>query len=835
MRISYIKLLRVLLVLLIVVVSIAVMINYLQTRRHRGSVVKPVARILGPESLRSIENIERMATENGINKYRVRAKRVLETRQGIELLEGIEANDFNPDGSERNHISSQKAEYDLQRKQVFFFGDVQLRLGKDVELRTQSIHYDLNTRTGYSEDPLRLTAPQAGGTATGIRYDDANREIELLNNLSFTVHRPVSGPGGSGKFEDYQITAQRGSYSEGEQLVLLKGAARLTSASGSLAGDSIDARFSADKRHITSLICQGNAIYRSTDPSEARTLRGQRIEFGIGSDARALESIHVQEQASFSLKSSAGEQALYGSDIFLQLDPIQGRPRLIRSQQGVLFEYVHEGQKTTVAGDWLEAMFTPAGDTLESMHVRGHASMKIAGGSAAPDELQADDIRTSFRNLEGRSVPLALQADGTVQWKSPGHGAGGGRASEPGRTLTASSLTMRYSETGDSLASGTATGSVNLSVLADPAVKSVQIQRLSCDKVAFNFYLGNNRIRDLTGDGNVQIFYHKPAEANEQARAQDFQTSSAIIRARFRESDGNAEAITQSGGFVYQDGVNTATSGTCDFTAATEKMVLTDHPTIANQDSSTTGEVIEYDRKQQVLTVRGRVRSVLRSSAAGNEGLLTASSGTSAPSIVTADEMRYETDASQARYSGNVHLLSAASQLRARSLALLNNGERIESEGDVTHLILGAGKASQQRPGTESRLPASKSGNKPRGDDPVSIHSARLQYSRSTNSIHYAGNVYLESSSTRLWADGVDAFLDAEGKRIVRAAALGNLRITQPGREVKGTEGEYYPDEGKFVVTGNLAELHDNAKGTTTLARRLTFFTSGDRILFENR
>ncbi len=834
MRVLYIKLLRGLLIVLIAIVSVAVLVNYFQTNRRRGSAVKPVAQILGPESLRSIENIERMATEDGVNKYRVRAKKVLETRQGTELLEGIEANDFNADGSERNHISSQKAEYDIQRKKVFFFGDVRLRLGKDIELRTESIHYDLNTQTGYSEDPVRLESPQAAGTAKGIRYDDAHRNIELLRDLSFTVHRPVRGPDGSVKNEDYQVKARSGSYSESELLVTLKGAARLSSASASLAGENIVARFSADKRHITDLNCQGDATYESTDATETRALRGQRIDFGIDSVSAALDRIHVQGGGNFALKSAAGDQVLNGSDILLQLDPVQGKPRLMHSEQGVRFEMSREGQKTEVTGDWLEAAFAQAGGALQSMHVRGHAGMKIGTRDGAPDALKADDIRTSFRDLAGRSVPRELQAQGAVHWQSAGQSGGASHPAEPGRALTASALTMVYSETGDSLASGTATGSVNLAVLPDPAVKSPQIQTLSCDKVTFDFYPGANRIRDLAGDGHVQIVYHKPAESASQGRAEDSRTSSSSIRARFREDDGSAESVTQSGAFVYQDGTYTAKAETCDFTASTGKMILTGHPSMNGPDSSTTGRVIDYDRQQKVLAVLGSVRSVLRSSGAGNEGLLTASSGASSPSIVTADAMHYQTEQSRARYDGNVHLLSAASQLRSNSLVILNNGENIESEGEVTHIILGSGNQSPRASGRESRSPASKPAERSLNPDQVAIHCRRLTYARSTNTIHYEGSVYLESTDTKLWADTMDALLDAAGKNIEHAKAVGSLRITQPGREAKGNEGEYFPDQGKFVVTGNLAELRDSAKGTT-LARRLTFFTSGDRILFENR
>ena len=62
---------------------------------------------------------------------------------------------------------------------------------------------------------------------------------------------------------------------------------------------------------------------------------------------------------------------------------------------------------------------------------------------------------------------------------------------------------------------------------------------------------------------------------------------------------------------------------------------------------------------------------------------------------------------------------------------------------------------------------------------------------------------------------------------------VGLYSATQSGREVKGEMADYFPRPGKFVVTGNPARISDPGKGKSA-ARRLTFFTTDDRILLEN-
>ena len=78
---------------------------------QRAHLVKKVAQILSPEMLRSFEGFEYSSTPNGVLRFRIKARH-LGDKRGQELHEGIEAYDFNPDGSIRNAIHSEKAVFD---------------------------------------------------------------------------------------------------------------------------------------------------------------------------------------------------------------------------------------------------------------------------------------------------------------------------------------------------------------------------------------------------------------------------------------------------------------------------------------------------------------------------------------------------------------------------------------------------------------------------------------------------------------------------------------------------------------------------------------------------
>jgi LPS export ABC transporter protein LptC len=799
------------------------MLNYFQSRRRRRELAKPAAQILTPDLLRSAETLEYNEWERGALKFRVRAKKLVETKQGKKLLQGIEANDFNPDGSMHNTITSHQGVYDMDRKQMLFTGDVRLYLERNVEVHTESLSYDIGSQNGTSDDRMQFFSPRANGTGKGVRYDNAKRGLELLQDLSFVVQRPARNPDGSARIEEYRLTAQRGVYSEQENLIRLLEAARVVSATGTLAGDRIDAFFAPDKKHLTNLSSLGNAVYESTDQGEVRTIRGDQLDFVIGEESQVLESIHSLGQAGFALKSPSGDQNLSSDEFLLTLDPVTSLPLMIQSQRKVHFEFAHQTQKTEVGGEWLEAVFVPGGNTLERMLVREHATMKLANDARAPDELQGENIRISFQSLEGRSVPKELQAEKSVQWKSPGQ-----NASEPGRSLTASSLTMRYNKTGDALESGIASGGVILTALPKPGSSNTQLRKLQCDRTDFAFYPANNRLRKLTGEGNVKVFY-SGVQAGTKGQADEFQTSSSSIQASFREVDGSVDALTQTGDFAYRDSTKTASSGSCEFSAATGKLVLRDHPSINESDYSASGEIIEFDRKSQMLSIRKNVRAILKPSSGNATGFMTASTDASSPAVITSDEMNYWKEQDKSIYRGNVFLLSAESQLQAQTLMTLNRGERIEAEGNVRHRMSKFGDATRPKPAQETPFRTAKKDDKAKVSGPVLICSAQLQYSRAANTIHYERDVSLDSADAKMWADMMDVFLDASGKKVERTKSKGNLKITQPGREVRGQEGDYIPADGKFIVIGNPARLIDKAKGDSS-ARQLTFYTADDRI-----
>jgi len=813
----------------IAVLISAVAWNYVATWRQRARIVGQAARILSPEMIRSAEGIEYSENERGVPRFKIKARKLLETRAGLSHLEGIEAFDFNPDGSTRNHIRSQRAEYDRDHKQASFSGDVRIGMTGEVELRTGALRYDLGAGVGTSDDVVAMTSPQARGSARGVRYDHGQDTLEFHSQIDFVLDRHVKKPDGSTAIEKVRARAEHGFYARRDAVLRFHGSARLESDTSALQGGEVEAGFSEDGKHVTSLRCRDHASYRSNQNDGSQDLSGDEIRFRMNAASGAPERIEIAGNALFSSTSAEAQERLRARTIRVDLDGEHGVPSRIESESGVEFVRRRGPDESVVTGQKLEATFAGGTSRLQRLDVSGRARM-VSRGAEGPkaadgDELEGESIRLEFRALEGKSAPARLEADGGVKWKTAGRKPKPEARAEGARELQASSLRMVYSAAGEFLESGSASGRVVLTGIPVGGSEPAQVRRLETERARFLFYPGDNRLRDFDAEGGVTLYYERPPDPEAGRGVQQSRARSDFLKAHARESDGALDSVSQWGHFTYEEEGRSVRAGRSDYRADTEVMVLEAKPEISDSTGSTSGERMEYDRKREILTVQRRVRSVLRPREGGRGTLFTPSEGdtTSAPSVVTADTMQHWTAQGRSRYAGAVRLLSESGQLEAKELEIFDSGDRVEASGDLVHRILRV-----EQPAAAAVPPAERN-KKP---SQVTIRAPRLRYLRGENAAHYSGGSVLTSDEAVLRCESLDVVLDADGKRVERAAARGGVDVRQQGREARGEMADYYLLPGKFVVTGNLAQIVDPQRGKSS-ARRLTFFTTDDKILLE--
>jgi LPS export ABC transporter protein LptC len=834
-HISLIKHLRGFLIGIIVLVILLVGTNYLHTWYRRAHAIKQTMQILSSEMARSAETIEYSEHENGVARFRIRAQKLMETRQGKNFLEGIEAEDFNPDGSIRNRISSRKAEYDKEGKVAEFIGDVRVQMGEEASLSAGNLRYDLRTNTGFIKDRLQFNSKQMRGTAGGGNYDDAQKTLSLTSNVDFNVVSNEAGATNSMGFEEIHITSKNAYFSRSAHVFSFQSDAYVDAGSATLAADKIDVILTDDEKYLKSLRCLGNAAYQAKGAAEQRTLKGEEMVFLVNQSSRALEKIDVRGQASFSSSAEGREQELRGAEIHLELDPEKGLPLLVQSTTGVRFSSKRGSDESVVTANRLEATFISGSGLLDRIHVWESAKMSNrSAGDVESESLMADEIQISFREMNARTGIQQLEAKGNVRWNSNAAANGDAAAARQTQSLSAGSLKMNYAAAADFVESGVASGNVTITGIPAAGGGNSQVKRLEADTVQFRFLSHANRLRNFEGDGHVRVTFNYSAAPGSENSAQDFSTSSAHMRADFQESDGAMQSVSQWGDFVYHESSRKASAGRSDYDALKQVLVLREKPKIEDSSSSTTAEVMELDRQSKTLYAHRLVRSVLQAKE-GMPGAHAQKSASSASATVcTAEELQYWMETSRAKYSGNVQMLSESSQLQAQVLEIFGGGERIVAEGGIRHIMPQYVAAKSADLAKLTAANGARSPENSSAEGVISIASSQLQYARSKSSLIYSGKVVLKGADFDMSSESLEVAFDSAGKQIERATAVEKVIIHQSGREARGDTADYFLNPKKFVVSGNNAEIIDPQRGKS-VARRLTFFASDDRILLENR
>src|SRR2546426_487622 len=283
MQPSSVRLLRRALVALIVVLVAAVAWNYLETWRRRARLVSQAARILSPEMIRSAEGIEYSENERGVARFKIHARRLVETRAGVSHLEGIEAFDFNPDGSTRNQIRSLRADYDRDHKKAFFAGDVRIAMTGEVEIRTEALVYDLESETA------RLAGDEAEAD-----FSADGRHVTALRCRGHALYRSTGADGSQSLAGDeirFAVTPATGA----PERIEVSGHAAFAGSSGGaterLRAARIRPDLDPDKGQPSRIESQSGVEFSRVRGADETVVTGENLEAGFAAGTSRLEAL----------------------------------------------------------------------------------------------------------------------------------------------------------------------------------------------------------------------------------------------------------------------------------------------------------------------------------------------------------------------------------------------------------------------------------------------------------------------------------------------------------------------------------------------------------------
>jgi len=212
---------------------------------------------------------------------RLRAGRMLGMEGGSRVLSNfiIEFHpepEAHPDRMAR--IRSDAGKFDTARQEVALQGNVRIRMASGEELATESLLYNLKTRSVQTEGPVRFRLEGTSGTAVGMTAHLATEEVTLHHDVRLAGEKGADG-------EEMVITAGQLNYDGLRGRSDLLGGVSLSGAWGSFTGSHLVFQESGDGS-VASSSEPGELILVGGDPEDAFSLTAGAWHFEFDSNRR---------------------------------------------------------------------------------------------------------------------------------------------------------------------------------------------------------------------------------------------------------------------------------------------------------------------------------------------------------------------------------------------------------------------------------------------------------------------------------------------------------------------------------------------------------------------
>lgn len=150
-------------------------------------------------------------------------------------------------------------------------------------------------------------------------------------------------------------------------------------------------------------------------------------------------------------------------------------------------------------------------------------------------------------------------------------------------------------------------------------------------------------------------------------------------------------------------------------------------------------------------------------------------------------------------YRPNAKVASKPEKVRKKPVKKLSGSSAIES---ATPVLEGVGAVAEESSSVASPKPRSQA-QVGRADDPLEIVSDWTEADRQKGTITFGGKVVAKQKDMVLYADRVINYFDLDTQKLIKAIAVGSVKLNQADKFVTCEKAELVQAERKITLTGN--------------------------------
>ncbi len=728
--------------------------------------------------------------------------------EGKQYLSGVTLDIQDKDGKEYNHVTSAKAEADLDAGMLYSDGEVQITMkvpldqplppsGKLMAIKSSGVHVEIKTGKASTDRLATFQFDRGEGRAVGANYDPSTGQLDLRSQVEM-IWRGTNPKSVPMKIEGGQV-----SYNEKESKVLLSPWSRLTRDAMTLnAGPALVTLDHGQIKKVDTQQAHG------TDQRPQRNLEYAANYLTIDfNDDNQIQKITGVEQAKLVSTADTAITTMTADRVQLDFD-------------------------TSTADSILTTALAIGHSNVESKPVT-----KPGADPADTRILKSDVILTKMRDGGQEIASVETQSPGALEFVPNG-------PDKPHRWMNGERISIAYGPKNQIQSFRSNSVTTKTVKPKPPDAKETPAPEFTWSKDLYATFLPNASQLDKLEQNNDFRWEagDRKARADHAFLDQPNNRIDLTGKAHISDSKGSADADKilmdqKSGDFTAEGNVSS--------THLPDKKD-TDDPTDKSADKNADknkdkGKGTSSGKASGKPTDKGSNKSTAKSTdkAAKDKDPDKQDSGggmlaEDEPLHARAKKMISTDNNYQVRYEGNAVLWQGANRLEGDVVEIDRYNGLLKAHGHVVSQLLDKAKDEDDSTEKDPKKPATT----PAPRVFTIVRAPELSYDDNKRIAEYTGGAILQRSNMDVKAKEIRAFLrnDSNDSSLDHAIAEGQVRIHSPSpgriRDGESEHVEYFVDEDKVVLSEGRPKFVDSLRGTTE-GEKLTWFSKDDRLLVD--
>jgi lipopolysaccharide export system protein LptA len=712
-----------------------------------------------PENVASaVEGFSLLQSEQGQARFEIKAKINLGYKDKKNLLESVTVKVFGKDGSRHDTITSDHCEYDEEKEEIVFSGNVVVNLGHGsrvpepakvtptpndtlTTIQMEKITYLKASGKAQSDDLVRFARGNMRGTGRGLTYDTNQESVRLQSEVQIVV-QPVDP-----QKPPVELRCDSLDYVKASGKIDMRSNVSLHEGSRSLDAQQLIAWLRETDSSVSRVDALGRVRTVSRDPSSLLEVDAEQVTYFFDATGRWLDKVLARRNVRM-----------------WSLDPAERRE---------------------LVAEEVDIVLKPLTNLMSTLHARENVTLVMA------------DRKTREMLRQDNPFPNFARDPRFDKESAPGD-----------KRVKAPEMMVTFRDDGKQISQVQTT---RQSLLEEFPLRP---ERDKTNLTASTFHLffapDSDRIEKFTADDRVRVDVIAPAPPVKTS-------TSDHLEAFFDANTRQLSQLRQFGNFQYNEADREARAGEARYFAETRRTVLTDSPVVRDASSRTSADVFEFEPAQNLVKARGNVRSAFESrDNDAQPGMFQSEK----PVYASADFLDVQTRSGIATYRQKAKLWQEDQVIRASTLVLHRNEKRLVAETQVVSLFYldqeSAEKKKERKPATVqaerlvyedalqkatySRNVRMQSATGRLNSDQLEVFLKEDNNRKSVERMLATGKVKIEQPGKLATSESAE-FFQSE-KKVLLTGGMPRVLDSERGSTV-GPRLTMYFDDGSITVAGN--------------------------------